>query len=62
MFDSYLIISPCLGRTKAEPPIYYMPAKPLIEDPTIVEQNKEKVYPKPRLSFVIVRAWIIVEN
>jgi hypothetical protein len=39
-----------------------MPAKPLIEDPTIVEQNKEKVYPKLRLSFVIVRAWIIVEN
>lgn len=32
------------GRTKAEPPIYYMPAKPIIDDPTIVEQNKEKVY------------------
>ncbi|CAN6281763.1 unnamed protein product [Urochloa humidicola] len=31
-------------RTKAEPPIYYMPAKPIIDDPTIVEQNKEKVF------------------
>ncbi|CAL4943913.1 unnamed protein product [Urochloa decumbens] len=29
-------------RTKAEPPIYYMPAKPIIDDPTVVEQNKEK--------------------
>ncbi|TVU45507.1 hypothetical protein EJB05_04996, partial [Eragrostis curvula] len=31
-------------RTKAEPPIYYMPAKPLIDDPAIVEQNKEKAF------------------
>lgn len=33
------------GRTKAEPPIYYMPTKPIIDDPAVVEQNKEKVYP-----------------
>ncbi|XP_062212145.1 uncharacterized protein LOC133913108 [Phragmites australis] len=31
-------------RTKAEPPIYYMPTKPIIDDPAIVEQNKEKVF------------------
>ncbi|KAL6637080.1 hypothetical protein ACP70R_024652 [Stipagrostis hirtigluma subsp. patula] len=31
-------------RTKAEPPIYYMPTKPIIDDPTIVEQNKEKIF------------------
>ncbi|KAG1330697.1 pinin [Cocos nucifera] len=31
-------------RTKAEPPIYYMPAKPLVDDPTIVEQHKEQVF------------------
>ncbi|WVZ60205.1 hypothetical protein U9M48_010257 [Paspalum notatum var. saurae] len=30
--------------TKAEPPIYYMPTKPIIDDPNIVEQNKEKVF------------------
>ncbi|KAL6894431.1 hypothetical protein ACP4OV_008529 [Aristida adscensionis] len=30
-------------RTKAEPPIYYMPTKPIIDDPSIVEQNKEKI-------------------
>ncbi|OAY62802.1 Pinin [Ananas comosus] len=30
-------------RTKAEPPIYYMPAKPLIDDMTITEQQKEQV-------------------
>ena len=33
------------GRTKAEPPIYYMPTKPIIDDPAIVEQNKEMVHP-----------------
>jgi hypothetical protein len=32
-------------RTKTEPPIYYVPTKPLIDDPTTVEQNKEKVHP-----------------
>ncbi|KAG2546610.1 pinin-like [Panicum virgatum] len=31
-------------RTKAEPPIYYMPAKPIIDDPTVIEQNKEKAF------------------
>uniref|UniRef100_A0A453H5Q7 Pinin/SDK/MemA protein domain-containing protein n=1 Tax=Aegilops tauschii subsp. strangulata TaxID=200361 RepID=A0A453H5Q7_AEGTS len=31
-------------RTKAEPAIYYMPAKPIVDDPVIVEQNKEKVF------------------
>ncbi|KAJ1293996.1 hypothetical protein BS78_01G112400 [Paspalum vaginatum] len=31
-------------RTKAEPPIYYMPNTPIIDDPNIVEQNKEKVF------------------
>ncbi|KAJ3697757.1 hypothetical protein LUZ61_001462 [Rhynchospora tenuis] len=29
-------------RTKAQPPIYYMPAKPLVEDAAVVEQRKEK--------------------
>jgi len=43
MFDSYLI-TPTFGRTKAEPPIYYMPAKPIIDDRTVIEQNKEKVF------------------
>ncbi|KAK3149619.1 hypothetical protein QOZ80_3AG0219910 [Eleusine coracana subsp. coracana] len=31
-------------RTKTEPHIYYMPVKPLIDDPAIVEQNKEKAF------------------
>ncbi|XP_066386574.1 uncharacterized protein [Miscanthus floridulus] len=31
-------------RTKAEPPIYYMPTKPIIDDPAIVEQNKEMAF------------------
>ncbi|KAM3294630.1 hypothetical protein ACQJBY_037489 [Aegilops geniculata] len=31
-------------RTKAEPAIYYMPAKPIVDDPVIAEQNKEKVF------------------
>ncbi|KAJ4965196.1 hypothetical protein NE237_017045 [Protea cynaroides] len=31
-------------RTKAEPPIYYMPAKPLVEDATLVEERKEKAF------------------
>jgi hypothetical protein len=31
-------------RTTAEPPIYYMPAKPIIDDPAIAEENKEKVF------------------
>lgn len=31
-------------RTKAQPPIYYMPAKPLVEDATAIEQRKEKVW------------------
>jgi hypothetical protein len=44
MFDS-ILLPPYVGRTKAEPPIYYMPTKPIIDDPAIVEQNKEKVYP-----------------
>ena len=39
LFDSTVF-----GRTKTEPPIYYMPAKPIIDDPAIVEQNKEKVF------------------
>ena len=33
------------GRTKTEPPIYYMPTKPIIDDPAIVEQDKEMVHP-----------------
>ena len=32
------------GRTKTEPPIYYMPAKQIIDDPAIIEQSKEKVF------------------
>jgi len=43
MFDS-ILLPPYVGRTKAEPPIYYMPTKPIIDDPAIVEQNKEKVF------------------
>ncbi|PQQ19277.1 pinin [Prunus yedoensis var. nudiflora] len=31
-------------RTKAEPPIYYLPKKPLDEDPTLAEQRKEKEF------------------
>nr|XP_010910964.2 pinin [Elaeis guineensis] len=31
-------------RTEAEPPIYYMPAKPLVDDPAIVEQHKQQVF------------------
>lgn len=42
-------VVPCLtllvfGRTKTEPPIYYTMAKPIIDDPAIVERNKEKVF------------------
>lgn len=32
-----------LFRTKTEPPIYYLPKKPLEEDATAVEQRKEQV-------------------
>jgi hypothetical protein len=39
-FVSFLF---CFVRTKAQPPIYYMTAKPLVEDATEVEQHKEKV-------------------
>ncbi|KAG8062245.1 hypothetical protein GUJ93_ZPchr0003g18563 [Zizania palustris] len=31
-------------RTKAEPQIYFMPAKPIIDDPAIAEENKEKAF------------------
>ncbi|KAL6180536.1 hypothetical protein ACLB2K_047198 [Fragaria x ananassa] len=31
-------------RTKAEPPIYYLPKKPLDEDATLAEQQKEKEF------------------
>uniref|UniRef100_A0A0E0D542 Pinin/SDK/MemA protein domain-containing protein n=1 Tax=Oryza meridionalis TaxID=40149 RepID=A0A0E0D542_9ORYZ len=31
-------------RTTAEPQIYYMPAKPIIDDPAIAEENKEKAF------------------
>ncbi|BFG19775.1 hypothetical protein CerSpe_060490 [Prunus speciosa] len=31
-------------RTKAEPPIYYLPKKPLDEDPLLAEQRKEKEF------------------
>ncbi|XP_062029392.1 uncharacterized protein LOC133745350 [Rosa rugosa] len=31
-------------RTKAEPPIYYLPKKPLDEDATLAEQRKEKEF------------------
>ncbi|KAF8405776.1 hypothetical protein HHK36_007854 [Tetracentron sinense] len=31
-------------RTKAEPPIFYLPAKPLDEDETLVEQQKEQAF------------------
>ncbi|KAL5714495.1 hypothetical protein ACHQM5_016447 [Ranunculus cassubicifolius] len=31
-------------RTKAEPQIYYMPKKPLEEDPSVAEQRKEKAF------------------
>ena len=42
MFDPFSTPS-VFGRTKAEPAIYYMPVKPLSDDPAIVEQTKEKV-------------------
>lgn len=32
-------------RTKAEPPIFYMFAKAIVDDPAIIQQNKEKVHP-----------------
>ncbi|KAL5984029.1 hypothetical protein ACLOJK_018131 [Asimina triloba] len=31
-------------RTKTEPPIFYMPAKPLEDDATLLEQQKEKAF------------------
>ncbi|PKU85558.1 hypothetical protein MA16_Dca003298 [Dendrobium catenatum] len=31
-------------RTKTEPPIYYMPAKPLVEDAILQEQQKEQAF------------------
>ncbi|OVA01546.1 Pinin/SDK/MemA protein [Macleaya cordata] len=31
-------------RTKTEPHIFYLPTKPLVEDETLVEQQKEQVY------------------
>ncbi|XP_040865795.1 pinin isoform X2 [Glycine max] len=31
-------------RTKAEPPIYYLPNKPLDEDPTLLEKSKEEAF------------------
>ncbi|KAH0455803.1 hypothetical protein IEQ34_015835 [Dendrobium chrysotoxum] len=31
-------------RTKTEPPIYYMPAKPLVEDAVLQEQQKEQAF------------------
>ncbi|KAF8404195.1 hypothetical protein HHK36_009078 [Tetracentron sinense] len=31
-------------RTKTEPPIFYLPAKPLDEDATLVEQQKEQAF------------------
>ncbi|KAF0913173.1 hypothetical protein E2562_020298 [Oryza meyeriana var. granulata] len=31
-------------RTNAEPPIYYLPAKPIIDDPAIATENKEKAF------------------
>ena len=58
VFESYLI-TPAFGRTKAEPPIYYMPAKPIIDDPTVIEQNKEKVYPTQTENFVIVHTLVL---
>ncbi|XP_042413995.1 pinin-like [Zingiber officinale] len=33
-------------RTKAEPPIYYLPAKPLLDDPAAVEQQREQAFIK----------------
>lgn len=43
MFDP-IFYSCVFGRTKAEPAIYYKPAKPLSDDPAIVEQTKEKTF------------------
>ncbi|KAL5210689.1 hypothetical protein ABZP36_006312 [Zizania latifolia] len=31
-------------RTKAEPQIYYTPAKPITDDPAVAEENKEKTF------------------
>lgn len=33
-----------ISRTKAEPPIFYSFAKPLEEDPTLVEQKKDQIF------------------
>lgn len=44
IYVCFLFDSICICRTKAEPAIYYMPAKPIVDDPVIVEQNKEKVF------------------
>lgn len=35
---------PICVRTKAEPQIYYLPAKPLEEDATLLEQHKEQAF------------------
>lgn len=38
----YSLLAICV-RTKAEPPIFYLPAKPLEADATLVEQRKMQV-------------------
>lgn len=34
----------CLIRTKAEPPIFYLPTKPLVEDETLAAEQKEQAF------------------
>ncbi|KAF3945765.1 hypothetical protein CMV_027890 [Castanea mollissima] len=42
-FDQWMVLASLQGfRTKAEPPIYYLPKKPLEEDETVVQQRKEQ--------------------
>lgn len=45
VFDSFSLffLDFIFVRTKAEPPIYYAFAKPVDEDATVVEQQREQV-------------------
>ena len=47
-------------RTKTEPPIYYLPNKPLDEDATSSEKRKEEVGPLDFKNFKNCQAWTYV--
>ena len=64
-FDHFLLILIAFGmcfRTKTEPPIYYLPTKPLHEDATILEQQKEQVSSLPSFLRHIEKSGIILEE